>query len=177
MEQTYNFDKTFFEFLDDLSNFKRARNEFIKSIVSTEFENCYLEFPVLNKKTSKKNIEYTIIKTTKFPKASWINFAEHLKMGKGLVKSFSNLSGDAMLVVPVPQGNETDNYSSDLMNFLINGDKVQKDNLIKEMAETALDELDNFKNVYISTHGRGIPWLHIRICNNPKYYTHESYLP
>ena len=49
------------------------------------------------------------------------------------------------------------------------GDKQQK-KLWKLVVDEAYNMLENNENIWISTHGLGVNYLHIRISNTPKYY-------
>ena len=90
---------------------------------------------------------------------------------------FPNILGDTMLVVPIPSTDQgIDKYSGDLMSFLKYGQKNQQYALIQLFAKTALNLIETQQKLYISTHGHGLPWLHIRLSNLPKYYTHIKYL-
>ena len=63
---------------------------------------------------------------------------------------------------------------------MINASLEQKHDLLKEIGESMLNILnsqdfqDN-ENIWLSTHGLGIPWLHIRIDTIPKYYSYKNY--
>ena len=167
-----------------LSTSKSSREAFVKSIISTGFENCFLEFPPFSStdnQTGEKG-EFTVTESKSFPKASWKPFADQLnpiikKTPSQLVASFNNLGGDTLLISPVPLVKpEHDSHSCHLMDFLKNGDADQVDALIKCMALNALLITErSTSNLYVSTHGHGVPWLHIRLSPTPKYYTHAPY--
>ncbi len=47
------------------------------------------------------------------------------------------------------------------------------------VARSALEELSRRpegKSLWMSTAGQGVPWLHFRIENSPKYYSFEPYV-
>ena len=83
---------------------------------------------------------------------------------------FKNLSGDSILVVPVPRKNK--NFKS-LKEFLDNASEIQKKEYFKILAKTII----NLKSekVWISTHGLGVPYLHFRIDKYPKYYHTKNF--
>jgi hypothetical protein len=175
-------------YLQSLSSKEEVRNEFIRKIISTGYENCYLEFPPLHKPdgTPEKFAEFTITESRQFLSADWLIFRDQLKSlaeisskrKKYAVCYFPNLSGETLLVCPVPTlDKKLDKYSDHLMDFLNNGDKGQVHELIKMFALKSIELLskDDMKKVYISTHGHGVPWLHIRLSPIPKYYAHKSY--
>lgn len=206
--KTFQLKTNLYTFLTTLKSSEAARNTFINSIVSTGFENCYLEFPPLstNSKFSKIPGEYTVIESKGFNRADWTIFRDKLEpfINKKLlsinsddanvsakqninVTYFPNISRDTILVVPVPTQNETiDKFSGHLMAFLKNGQKDQKHKLIEKFADLALTMtktntstdtgIGTGEQIYISTHGHGVPWLHIRLCKTAKYYTFSKYV-
>jgi hypothetical protein len=96
-------------------------------------------------------------------------YSEYLKNSKkdSDFVSFPNLGQTGILVIPKDTGR---NYS-DLRNFIINGGNFQKMfEFIKKEIKKCFDER-NFKKIYLSTHGHGVPWLHFRIFQEPKYYS------
>ena len=85
--------------------------------------------------------------------------------------SFPNLSGDTILVVPIPRGGK--NYAT-LFEFCANAPIVQQQEFWKRVAEVARKQMKKFKKVWVSTHGLGVPYLHVRISDSPKYYFSEA---
>lgn len=55
--------------------------------------------------------------------------------------------------------------------------KIQKKNLIKIMFKLYFNKLNNKinKKFWLSTHGKGVGWLHIRIDESPTYISWNSY--
>lgn len=187
--KTFILNMSFVDFLNSLATSEDVRNWFINSIISTGFKYCFLEFPVLTKESAEKNVEFTVVKSGKFPDASWEHFANKLTrdiQSKKTVTYFNNISNDTILVVPVPVPavpvnsskddlDQSDKYSGHLMDFLKRGKKEQQHALIILMARQTLEAMKTTSRIYLSTHGHGVPWLHIRICNTPKYYSYEPY--
>lgn len=83
------------------------------------------------------------------------------------VVSFPNLSGDTMLVVPNPIKNN--NYVT-LKDFIDNAPLEQQISFWKEVASVAKLFMSIHKKVWISVHGHGVYYTHIRISTKPKYY-------
>ena len=100
-------------------------------------------------------------------------FSEHLDKNKDekYAISFPNLSGDTILVVPVPRKGKS---FVNLFKFYKNSSEIQKKELWKKVAEQAKEFLKTNDNIWISTHGLGVNYLHVRICNNPKYYENSK---
>lgn len=81
--------------------------------------------------------------------------------------SFPNLSGDTILVVPTPRRGKV--YTT-LREFLAHAPVEQQRELWKEVARQARAALKKNARLWISTHGIGVAYLHVRICSRPKYY-------
>ena len=95
-------------------------------------------------------------------------FQDHIKKSKNkYVTAFPNLSGDTMLVVPMPRNGK--NYAT-LKHFSDNAPAVQQKEFWKKVSDLAHQQMKKHKSVWISTHGLGVSYLHVRICNTPKYY-------
>ncbi|CAG8677051.1 13080_t:CDS:1, partial [Cetraspora pellucida] len=89
------------------------------------------------------------------------------------VCSFSNLGKDATLIVPMPYH---DLDYKHLSNFTKNAPKEQQIKFWQEVANKLSEilEIGTTRPRWLSTHGLGVPYLHVRIDDKPKYY---SYLP
>ena len=81
--------------------------------------------------------------------------------------SFPNLSGDTVLVVPTPRRGKA--YTT-LREFMAHAPAEQQRELWKEVARQARKALKKHACLWISTHGLGVAYLHVRICTHPKYY-------
>lgn len=78
-----------------------------------------------------------------------------------------NLSGDTILIIPkVRKGKKFTN----IYHFIKNASKKQQSELWKDVAKNVKLMLKKNENVWVSTHGLGVDYLHVRISNNPKYY-------
>ena len=96
------------------------------------------------------------------------SFKEYIRKSKNkYVISFPNLSGDTLLVVPMPR--EGKNYAT-IKDFVDSAPIIQQKMFWKEVAILSRRQMKKHKNVWVSTHGMGVAYLHVRICNNPKYY-------
>lgn len=100
-------------------------------------------------------------------------FAEHFRVTPGAeAVAFTNLRGDATLVAPTPLAEWT--VYGHLAAFVRDAPAPQRDALWKLVAETMLSRLGP-KPVWLSTAGAGVPWLHVRLDDRPKYYGHSAY--
>ena len=83
------------------------------------------------------------------------------------VISFPNLSKDTMLVVPMPVRGK--NYAT-LRDFIDNAPEIQQQEFWKKVAEIAIKFMNEKGKVWISVHGLGVGYTHVRISSSPKYY-------
>jgi len=99
-------------------------------------------------------------------------FAGHFGGYAGSTSRFSNLSGDAMLVVPGPLDASTD-YAH-LASFVRSATAPQQGAFWQAVGEAVRDSL-SAQRLWLSTSGLGVYWLHVRLDSRPKYYTCQAY--
>lgn len=96
------------------------------------------------------------------------DFQEHIKNSQNkYVISFPNLSKDTMLVIPMPISGK--NYAT-LRDFIDNAPEIQQQEFWKHVAEVAKKFMKKNGKVWISVHGLGVAYTHVRISTIPKYY-------
>ena len=83
------------------------------------------------------------------------------------VTAFPNLNKDSMLVIPMPRRGK--NYAT-LKDFIDNAPKVQQREFWKKVAEVAKKFMKQNGEAWISVHGLGVDYTHVRIDSKPKYY-------
>lgn len=98
-------------------------------------------------------------------------FTEHFRNGCEVV-AFPNLGGDAILVVPRPIAKH--GAYGHLAAFTREAPETQQNALWQAVGE-AMAQRVGAKPVWLSTAGAGVPWLHVRLDDRPKYYGHEPY--
>jgi len=107
-------------------------------------------------------------------KPNYRPFAKHIKSSNNkYVVSFPNLSGDATLVIPMPRSDGR-SYAT-LKDFMDNATVVQQTAFWKRVAQQIEKMLETNKKLWISTHGLGVHYLHVRISKVPKYYLTKSF--
>jgi len=99
-------------------------------------------------------------------------FADYFDRNAGLVSRFSNLSGDAVLVVPAPVDTSTD-YAH-LASFVRSASVSQQCTFWQAVGEAVRESLTD-QTLWLSTSGLGVYWLHVRLDTRPKYYTCQAY--
>lgn len=87
------------------------------------------------------------------------------------VTCFTNLSKDTTLVIPIPRKNK--NYVT-IKDFIENAPLIQQKEFWKNVSKLAIKDMKKYDKVWISTHGFGVPYFHIRICSKPKYYFNNN---
>lgn len=88
------------------------------------------------------------------------------------VTAFPNLGGDAVLVVPSPIA--TPSTYPHLAAFVRFAPEYQQQALWKLVGEVMSERIQS-KNVWLSTAGAAVSWLHIRLDSRPKYYKFAPY--
>lgn len=96
------------------------------------------------------------------------DFQEYIATSQNkYVTAFPNLSKDTMLVIPMPVNGK--NYAT-LRDFIDNAPKIQQQEFWKKVAEVAKNFMEEKEKVWISVHGLGFPYTHVRVSTSPKYY-------
>ena len=99
-------------------------------------------------------------------------FAEHFGATSDGIATFSNLGGDAIMIVPCPLVNPT--AYGHLAAFARHAPEPQRDALWRRVGEEMARRI-GAKPVWLSTAGAGVSWLHVRLDDRPKYYSHAPY--
>jgi len=100
-------------------------------------------------------------------------FAEHFHSSAGGdVISFPNLNHDAILVVPRPLGHWS--AYGHIAGFVREAPEVQK-HCLWRLVGSLMEHRLGPTPVWLSTAGAGVPWLHVRLDQKPKYYCHDPY--
>lgn len=88
------------------------------------------------------------------------------------VVSFASLGRDALLVAPSPRAPLS--VYTHLGAFMRGAADDQKHALWRVVGKTAQAQIGE-SPLWISTHGGGVAWLHVRLDSRPKYYGHVPY--
>lgn len=143
---------------------KFIKNRFMyeTSICNKQLNNIYnerfIEVPELNK-IKEQNYE---------------PFIEYIENSKSkYATSFYNISKDTLLVIPIPRKNK--NFST-IKDFMDNASKTHQRFFWKYVSQEILTFLQTNENVFVSTHGLGVHYFHIRLCKYPKYYKTSEFI-
>lgn len=99
-------------------------------------------------------------------------FSEHFGKAVDGVVEVLNLGKDAILIIPSPIG-AWSSYGH-LGAFVRQAPEPQMHALWK-LVGTAMQRRLGTKPVWLSTAGAGVPWLHVRLDDRPKYYGYRPY--
>jgi hypothetical protein len=148
---------------------------FISLLADAPFPAFRWETPPITTATVDRPFEFALIDSPELlgepdPDA----FAEHFgdATPNQDVISFPNLSGDAVLVVPCPVGPLC--AYGHIAAFVREAPEAQDYSLWRRVGEMMQRQLGPTP-IWLNTAGAGVPWLHVRLDQRPKYYRHAKY--
>ena len=157
-------------------NDDQFRSFFGSLLADAPFPAYFWEAPPITRTGIDRDFEFVLVDAPQLVdvRVDEHAFAEHFASGEvgTSVIEFSNLGGDASLVVPCPLG--TLSAYSQISTFARRAPMHQQHQLWKRVGATLERQL-GADPVWLSTSGLGIFWLHIRLDSTPKYYTHQPY--
>jgi len=168
--EKYIFNMSLYDFFNALSSDNpNFINMIINIFINSEFKYVYWQFPCYSQSTKFNQASFEFIFADSFEEANSRDFADKfIRKPIRSIITFENKSGDTELISVVPTMIPKDDLiCSDIMSFMVNFNKESKINLLNTIGKKMLSKN---KPCYLSTHGRGVPWIHIRICDTPKYY-------
>jgi hypothetical protein len=150
------------------------RSFFIALLAKAPFVAFRWETPSITVANSERPFEFVLLDSPELArKPDPSAFGEHFGNGaKQGVVAFANLGKDAVMVVPCPQG--IPSAYGHLAAFVRHAPESQKHELWTLVGEAMFRRLGTAP-VWLSTAGAGVPWLHVRLDDKPKYYGHEPY--
>ena len=162
--------------VDRWQNDPSFRSFFVSILVDAPFEAYFWETSPVTRATVNQEFAFVLVDSQQLAgvRTNQQAFADHFASAQpgASVIEFSNLGGDATLVVPCPRG-KLSAYSQ-LSTFVRQAPDDQQHQLWA-LVGAALERRLDTQPVWISTSGLGVYWLHIRLDSTPKYYTHEPY--
>ncbi|RHZ37251.1 DUF6940 family protein [endosymbiont GvMRE of Glomus versiforme] len=131
----------------------------------------------ISKDTLNRPFEFVVIKNEKLNNINqnYSSFKEYIDKNE---KSFISRRG-ATLIIPLPEKNK-DNEELDYKNlasFIQNvpDNSEQQKTLWQEVARQLETNLEDKNPRWLSAHGLGVPYLHVRIDKQPIYYSWSEY--
>ncbi|BDS11402.1 DUF6940 family protein [Aureispira anguillae] len=118
--------------------------------------------------------EFVVVGTDAFngKKPNALSFNQYFSIEQPVI-SFPNLGKNAQLVVPCPLSNSYEVYTH-LGSFIRNAPVQQIDRFWQVMGHEVEKHLNECP-LWLSTSGLGVYWLHVRLDQRPKYYSHSPY--
>lgn len=151
------------------------RQKIINLLAQSPFNGYRWECPAVTTQTLDRPFEFMLIEDAylarRRPDMGPFRQQFNNMPGDGVV-TFSNLGGNAMMVVPEPVRPEID-YGH-LGSFCREAPQSQQHELWRNVGE-AMQKRVSEKPVWLSTAGGGVAWLHVRLDDRPKYYRHRPY--
>ena len=130
--------------------------------------------PIYKKNDKKNNIlgmyKEKFIQSNKLEKLrqNYKPFSKQIKEADNkYCLSFYNLDKTSLLIIPYPRKNK--NFST-LKKFIDNSSKLQQKKFWMLVSESISIMLKKHNKIWVSTHGLGVSYLHVRIDTKPKYY-------
>ena len=160
---------------DVLDNWSKGDFLTYPSMIKSRF---FWETTPITNGDSKYQEQFIQSKSLNSLQEDWSRFQQQLSENQTqnkYVTSFYNLSGDALLVVPIPVQTKKRNFTT-LKDFVDTASTTQQKQFWKEVAKQIKNLTKNGnKKYWVSVHGLGVPYLHVRICTKPKYYVTKKF--
>lgn len=145
-------------------------------LAASKFSAFRWETPPITERTAHRPFEYVLLNEPGLARpARQADFAEHFRADPvSEVLAFDNLGGDAIMIVPRPL--VADDAYVHLAAFVRHAPPSQRTRLWMQVGRSMAERLSDAP-VWLSTAGAGVPWLHVRLDDRPKYYGFADYRP
>lgn len=151
------------------------RSFFISLLADAPFSAYRWETPPVTLSTVNREFEFVLLDSPSLvqppDKETFASYFTTAESDTGIVV-FENLGKDALLVVPIPQTD--DSAYAHIAAFTRNGPAPQVHALWQIVGQTMQQRISN-QPIWLSTEGSGVSWLHIRFDSRPKYYGFSPY--
>lgn len=146
---------------------------FNQCLANSNFKAFFWEVKPVNLKLLNQDFEFVLVESNSLLKINSddSHFSQYFT-SDDLVVHFSNLNGDAELIVPTPISDKTD-YTH-IANFVRTAERKQIIDFWKKVVTIYSNKINNQVR-WLSTSGLGVHWLHVRVDSKPKYYQHLDY--
>ncbi len=166
------------QFLDNLENAESFRTAFNDTLAMQDFGSFFWEMPHLTGQNLGDPFECMLLESNGLAKRQpdQNSFARYFsnaptKPAQSVI-TIDNLGGDARLVIPAALTDPQ--IYTDIASFTRHAPPAQRDALWQATARATKATIKE-RNLWLSTSGWGVAWLHIRLDQRPKYYTHKAY--
>ena len=145
---------------------------FSNLLASSGFDAFRWECSALTQDNLSMDVEFVLVHAPSFAARLTNGSAFEAFFNDSHVNAFPSLGRDAVMIVPSPK---TDlKIYGHIASFLRHAPSEQKQALWSLVASEVLKNLSE-KPTWLSTAGGGVPWLHVRLDQRPKYYHHHPY--
>ena len=153
------------------------RKFYWQTLITHGGNGCLWEHPRLTEDSANEPYECVITRTENFTRFKATPDRFQAKMSPDTnVSSFPNLGGDALLIIPNEPDDDSEVNCRDLTAFCRTAPEAWLHEFWKRVGEEVLKALaENSPRQFLSTHGFGVLWLHVRLEERGKYYHHASY--
>jgi hypothetical protein len=150
------------------------RSRFNAELAESPFPAFRWETPAVSDRTAGHPFEFVLLDSPGLARQpDPAPFLEHFECaGDAEVLQVPNLGGDALLIIPRPLDVPT--AYGHLAAFVRGAPDPQRHALWRSVGEAMLRRIGD-RPVWLSTAGAGVPWLHVRLDDRPKYYQHRPY--
>lgn len=164
---------SFLQALRLLSEDRPFRDQLRACLADMPYAAFRWETPGVAESTAARAFEFVVLDDPGLARrADPAAFAEHFAQAPdATVVEFANLGRDAILVVPCPRADHA--AYAHLATFVRQAPAQQQSDLWQAVGNAMLRRL-GAKPVWLSTAGAGVPWLHVRLDDAPKYYRSAS---
>jgi hypothetical protein len=173
--QIYHDDEpvSFRSYLERLEQGADFASWYTKLLCTTDYKAFFWEHPPLCNANVESNAEFVLLDASALAglHPDPVPFQSHFG-GDNEIVTFRSLGGDALLIAPKPC--EPLAACAHLAAFVREAPEPQIQELWRETGRTVRETLGD-RNLWLSTSGLGVSWLHIRLDSYPKYYQHRPY--
>lgn len=167
---------SFSDILDLWQSDSDFRNYFTQLLADSPFAAYRWETPALTTSNATQAFQFVLLNSPGFcsrmtDETTYNSYFTADNTDEGVV-SFTNLGGDATLVVPSPR--TTIEAYGHLAAFIRGAPKPQVDAFWRIVSISVKSRIDRIP-LWLSTAGGGVAWLHVRIDSRPKYYGYTPY--
>jgi hypothetical protein len=156
----------------DKMNQTRLIDEVSYLLAKLKFPGYFMLWSPFTEKTKDKIFIMVIQSTFSFvwQMPDYLKYVEHLEqcsINNSIMTFYSKSGTGTFLLSPCPVGNK--NYGH-IKKFMKNGPFDQICELFDKIQEHVKRYRVNKEDIYVSTHGLDVPWLHVRLEVLPKHY-------
>jgi len=95
--------------------------------------------------------------------------------GQPVARAFANLGGDALLVAPANATGQPADYPHLAAFLRCDAPTAQVQKTWAELGKAVASALEEHEMVWVSTDGRSVSWVHLRVDVSAKYYKWSPY--